>query len=158
MPTTKPFELREVTVDTRPMSLGEDIRQARERARMTQTELADALGVNESTVSNWERGRSNPKNRLGAIREVLHMDATGNHDTGDVTPDPGRPLEDATDMELIAEIARRLSQNTQTDQPPHRIVTEAATERISWPMSAGPTARRARESGEGSSESGAGGA
>ncbi len=149
-------ELREVAVDTRPVTLGEDIRRARERARMTQTDLATALGVNESTVSNWERGRSNPKNRLTLIREVLHMD-TDNGGTGDTTPASGRPLEDVSDMELIAEIARRLSQTTHAAESPHRTVTATANERIRWPKSAAPSARRAKETGDRPSETGAGG-
>jgi transcriptional regulator with XRE-family HTH domain len=50
---------------------GEQIRAARERLRMTQQELAEELGVSLRTVSNWERGESVPRNRAGAIVDVL---------------------------------------------------------------------------------------
>ena len=33
---------------------------ARKNANMTQKDLANACGVSESTVSNWEKGRSEP--------------------------------------------------------------------------------------------------
>ena len=33
-----------------------DIRAYRKRLRMTQEELAEALGVHPQTISNWERG------------------------------------------------------------------------------------------------------
>ena len=33
---------------------------ARKNANMTQRELANACGVSESTVSNWEKGKSEP--------------------------------------------------------------------------------------------------
>jgi transcriptional regulator with XRE-family HTH domain len=52
---------------------GEQIKDARERHRMTQQELADAVGVSSRTVGSWERGESVPRSRLGAIREALQL-------------------------------------------------------------------------------------
>lgn len=40
--------------------MAEKIREYRERRGMTQKELAEALGVDQSAVSNWERGISEP--------------------------------------------------------------------------------------------------
>lgn len=50
---------------------GEAIKEARERRRITQQELADELGVSLRTVGAWERGESVPRSRMGAIREAL---------------------------------------------------------------------------------------
>lgn len=36
---------------------------AREKAGMTQNEVAKALGVNQSAVSFWERGRNLPRGK-----------------------------------------------------------------------------------------------
>jgi transcriptional regulator with XRE-family HTH domain len=49
----------------------EDIKNGRERLRMTQQQLADELGVSLRTVGAWERGESIPRNRMAAIAEVL---------------------------------------------------------------------------------------
>lgn len=126
-----------------------EIRRRREAAGFTsQTQLADALGVSRRAVTNWETGKADPRgSHLRALERIL----------GDA-PAPEVTLADASDVELIAEFARRLSRNTRSDQAPNRTVTEAANERISWPKSAAPTARRAKEAGEGPSVSGAGGA
>lgn len=40
------------------MMVAKRIRQARIERNMTQTNLADAMGVSYQTVSNWERGVS----------------------------------------------------------------------------------------------------
>lgn len=40
--------------------MGEKIRQARERAGMSQRELALAIGVDPSAISLWETGRNGP--------------------------------------------------------------------------------------------------
>jgi len=53
---------------------GEQIKEQRERRHLTQQELADELGVSLRTVGSWERGESVPRSRMGAIREVLHME------------------------------------------------------------------------------------
>lgn len=54
---------------------GDQIKEAREQHRMTQQELADAVGVSLRTVGSWERGEAVPRNRLSTVREVLHMSA-----------------------------------------------------------------------------------
>ncbi len=43
------------------MTMGEKIRQARKDVGMTQKELADALGVSESFISQYETGKREPK-------------------------------------------------------------------------------------------------
>ena len=41
-------------------SLGEKLRQHRQRCRMTQEFVADTLGVSRQAVSKWENGASDP--------------------------------------------------------------------------------------------------
>jgi len=66
------------------LTLGDQIRAARGRARMTQRELADRVGVSTKTVDNWENGRSVPRNRLAALEEVLgtHLNVDGVDELG----------------------------------------------------------------------------
>lgn len=73
---------------------GVEIREARERMGMTQEQLAQQIGVHLRTVGNWERGQTVPKNRMARLRRVLGEDG-------------GNPLAEATDAELLAEVARR---------------------------------------------------
>lgn len=48
------------------------VAQARERAGMSQEALARVLEMNQSAVSNWERGRSRPQaHRRTAIEQLL---------------------------------------------------------------------------------------
>jgi len=42
------------------MHLSEAIRSARRRAGLSQVELAELLGVRQSSVSQWERGSTKP--------------------------------------------------------------------------------------------------
>ncbi|PSS43621.1 hypothetical protein C6401_10840 [Arthrobacter woluwensis] len=89
------------------MISGEEIRAARERAGLTQTELANQLGVSLRSVGNWERGEHPPRNREAAIRAILagFMD-----DSPRAAP---VRIEHVSDMELIAELARRLAQRNE---------------------------------------------
>ena len=64
--------------------LGTLIKRARERKRWTQRQLADALGVDIKSVSNWETGRTSPKNSTGALEEVLGISLTARPE-----PEPG---------------------------------------------------------------------
>lgn len=52
------------------------IRQQREYCGMTQQKLADAIGVDQTSVSSWERGLKAPglDNQL-AIAKALRIDA-----------------------------------------------------------------------------------
>lgn len=52
-------------------AIGTMIRKARERQLMSQEELAAKLRVSRSAVNSWERDRSYPRNRIGALEEVL---------------------------------------------------------------------------------------
>jgi putative transcriptional regulator len=48
----------------------EDVRQIRERANMTQRDLAERLNVTRDTVASWEGGRSHP---LGPAEILLRQ-------------------------------------------------------------------------------------
>ena len=60
----------------------EQIKSARESRRMTQQELADAVGVSPLTVGSWERGESVPRNRMSAVVEALGTEIPGDRDYG----------------------------------------------------------------------------
>lgn len=51
--------------------LGDRIRAARERKGLTQEGLGELIGVARETVGNWETGVSSPRNKMGALRDVL---------------------------------------------------------------------------------------
>lgn len=50
------------------------IRDARERAGLSQKRLAELIGVSQNTVSNWETGTHSPRLFLAALRELLDLD------------------------------------------------------------------------------------
>jgi transcriptional regulator with XRE-family HTH domain len=52
-------------------ALGLRIRRARERKRLTQQQLADAVGASVRAVGSWERGEAVPRNTIGALDAVL---------------------------------------------------------------------------------------
>lgn len=53
-------------------TLGDRLREARAAARLSQDELAVLCGVSKATVSDWERGRMNPRvEQLPALRQHL---------------------------------------------------------------------------------------
>lgn len=54
-----------------PPTLGARIRRARERARLSQEELADRVGASSRAVGDWENDRRKPRNRLAVLEEVL---------------------------------------------------------------------------------------
>lgn len=54
---------------------GEAIRNMRRRIGVTQQQLGDRLGVDQATVSRWERGIENPRpSRLKLLRSILLRD------------------------------------------------------------------------------------
>ena len=55
-------------------SIGDFIRRARQRKRMTQDQLAAAVGVARPSVSRWEGGQHFPLKHAGAIEEALGIE------------------------------------------------------------------------------------
>lgn len=49
-------------------SIGKRIKELRDERGLTQTELADLLGVSQKTISSWEVDRTEPK--MGMIEKV----------------------------------------------------------------------------------------
>ena len=52
--------VKAMEVQTMPVFFGEKIRRARKAAGLTQRQLADRLGVSNTSVSNWEKDLSRP--------------------------------------------------------------------------------------------------
>lgn len=53
--------------------IGHLIARARHRKRMTQAQLAEALGVTQVTVARWETGEHYPVRNAGAIEDLLDI-------------------------------------------------------------------------------------
>lgn len=123
MPTPRAVELWEVATNTHRVTLGDQIREARERAQLTQPELAELVGVSEGTISNWERGKVQaPKNRLARVWEVLHAyrePRLGRAATGDEF-DPDAIVGHLT-AEQMAVLAARLPDHIVADEIARRL-------------------------------------
>lgn len=84
--------------------IGRAIRRAMERKRMSQGDLAAALGVSRSAVNAWINDRAYPQNSLGALEEILGVKLD---DDGSPTLAVVPHLDDDADPDL-AEGLRRL--------------------------------------------------
>lgn len=76
-----------------PAATGTRIRKRRQVLRMTQEDLAAALGVSKSTVANWERGKHFPLRYLGAVEATLGVSLD--------TPSPRDELVPADEWERL---------------------------------------------------------
>ena len=57
------------------MAFGDKLRSARQAAGLTQRELAKRIGMENSSICNWEKGRSVPYvDTIETICWVLHVD------------------------------------------------------------------------------------
>jgi transcriptional regulator with XRE-family HTH domain len=79
-------------------TLGTRIRRARERARLTQAQLAERLKVDRRTVDNWENDRTKPRSILGAIEEEL----------GPLYGEPETPAEPEDESETYRRAVREI--------------------------------------------------
>ena len=58
------------------MGIGINLRKHRKKAKLTQRQLADAVGVKNNTVSDWESERTSPDtDAIKLICETLHVSA-----------------------------------------------------------------------------------
>ena len=96
-----------------PPTLGTRIRRARERARLSQEELAKLAGASVRAVGDWENDRRKPRNRLGVLEDVLGVSL-------DDEPEP----EPAIPKSLLRDIM-----NTDDLTPEERQAVIAAVER-----------------------------
>lgn len=78
--------------------IGTTIRRARERLHMRQQDLAAAVGVSRTTVDAWENDRTWPKNRLGALEELLGISVDGSQGHG-----PELVAEDEWEAQVLAD-------------------------------------------------------
>lgn len=105
--------------------LGTKIRRAIERRRMTQQQVADALGVSRSAVNAWVNGRAVPMNAIGALEALLDANLT-EQDRGEVYTDPDElaiwsitTLPEDERRHLIGELRDRRRQHARrTEIPP----------------------------------------
>lgn len=57
--------------------IGNNIRKYREQSGLTQKQLAEILGLNNSRISNWEQGANNPPaDMIAKLCETLNVSAS----------------------------------------------------------------------------------
>jgi transcriptional regulator with XRE-family HTH domain len=108
---------------------GTRIRTRRQQLRLTQAVLAKRIGVHESTVLNWEKGRHFPSRYQGAVEAELGISLSDGQDDRDDWYDRDDPVESALaedprlprseKLVLIAQLrARRLEHLPRAHEPP----------------------------------------
>jgi len=76
-----------------PVFFGETIRNARKALGLTQRQLADTLGVANTSVSNWEKGLSRPDaDMIQKLCACLHLQANDFYGTKEANAESSRPL------------------------------------------------------------------
>ncbi len=108
------------------MIKGADIKAARNRAGLSQEELAARVGVTLRTIGNWERASTIPRDREHVLRTAL-----ADHLDGAAAQSPR--LRSASDEELLVEIARRFAREQ-----------EAGTGHVAQPAKKRPSRARGK--------------
>lgn len=62
------------------------IKQFRDRTKLKQHDIAQALGVRQATISDWENGKSSARDFLAGIRFAMLVLSKG-YDLGDLILD-----------------------------------------------------------------------
>jgi DNA-binding XRE family transcriptional regulator len=103
---------------------GLKIKRARERLGWTQQDLGEHVGASHKSVGNWERGKTSPRNRTGAIEAVLGISLNGNGPPPETYTDP---LEEAiwAETSLPPDVRRDIIQHVRQA----RTTSAARTER-----------------------------
>jgi transcriptional regulator with XRE-family HTH domain len=89
-------------------AIGLVIRRARERRRMTQQQLADAVGVSLRSVSNWELGHHVPRNRTAVLEEVLAVSLRDDKAQDELVPENDWERDVLGDADLPPDVRRAL--------------------------------------------------
>jgi len=79
-----------------PVFFGEKIRSARKSLGLTQRQLADRLGVSNTSVSNWEKGLSRPDaDMIQMLCGILRLQPNDFYGTNEApAEDPRRSVSD----------------------------------------------------------------
>lgn len=96
-------------------AIGQRIMRRRQALDMSQEDLALAVGVTRSTVSNWEVGKHFPKKYLGKVEAVLGISL----DTGSYRP--------------VSPQMRRMVAETLDDPEEQRRVIGLLEGTLTWP-------------------------
>ena len=88
---------------TDKLGIGSKIRYERQKAGLTQAQLAKKIGVSESRISQYERGLENP--RVCTLLKIA--DAIGVPYSNWGTEAHPKSLSDYSTLELIQELERR---------------------------------------------------
>ena len=84
-----------------PVYFGETIRNARKALGLTQRQLADSLGVSNTSVSNWEKGLSRPDaDMIQKLCAVLHLQANDFYGTKEAPAENSRRLVSDDDIKF----------------------------------------------------------
>lgn len=128
--------------DTSPRLPGAELRRLRREHQMKIAELARRMEVDPRTVTRWETAAYVPDKVLPALQAIFTDLADPG--SGPAQDDPGPLLREASDIELAAEIARRidLAKGSPDQYPP------IDQERAVLPRSAIDATRRGGETGE----------
>jgi DNA-binding transcriptional regulator YiaG len=71
--------------DSGTSTSGDEIKEIRSKLDLSQSDFAEKLGVSAGTVSNWERGQSNPgSDTLEEIRDLAEQEPAEDKEEGDV--------------------------------------------------------------------------
>lgn len=101
------------------MTTGQRIRTAREKAGMTQKELAQKLGIPYQSIGQWENGHRNPKletmQRIATALGVHVLDLTGTgkplDQEGNMKKTPGELLGNFLDTVLGEQRAKKICED-----------------------------------------------
>lgn len=102
-------------------SLGTKIRRARERKRMSQQQLADALEVSRGAVNAWENDRARPASSIGALEDVLGVSLDGDDSEAElviIPPDLQRRIDRLTPEEQDYVIGRLMRRRGEPGEAP----------------------------------------
>lgn len=107
--------------------IGTMIRRARERKRMSQKDLAAALGVSRSAVNAWENDRAWPQNSIGALEDILGIAVDGAAAPDDeLAPEDDWEAEVLSDPDLPPDVRRALVLDSRAARDAYRKARSAA--------------------------------
>lgn len=105
-------------------AIGTRIKKRRQQLHLTQVQLAERLGVNPSTVLNWEKGKHFPVRYQGAVEQVLGITLDGDGEELYTDPLERQIWEESSLLEderrdLIAQLRRKRREHVRrTENPP----------------------------------------